>query len=122
MILNQSEPEEWVDPEAPPSYDSVGEALEALGEPLSQEQIDAFNEEAQRIIDRASPEDQLYLQRMDNGKVVTTHREYDRCVRKGVALRTVTHREAVALLEVEDEKRAERKRKKEARKAKKRAS
>jgi hypothetical protein len=119
VILNQ-EPEEWTDPEAPPAYESVGEALEALGEPLTQEQIDAFNEEAQRIIDGAGPEHQMYLQRLDNGKVVATRREYGHCARKGVQLRPITYQEAVALLEVEGEKRAARKAKKEARKARRR--
>ena len=111
-ILNAVEPEEWVDPNAPPWYEDVAEGLAALGTAEEDE------ETVRGLIERRERESQRYLVRQDSGKLIKTRAEMMRCRKKGVPVGSVSYPEALALIAAEDQARNERHEKKLRRKEK----
>ena len=111
-ILNAVEPEEWVDPNAPPAFEGVAEGLAALGTAEEDE------ETVRGMVEQHRRESQQYLVRQDNGKLVRTRAEMMHCRRKGIPVGSVSYPEALALLAADDQARNERHEKKQRRKAK----
>jgi len=113
FVLNADEPEEWVNPGAPPYFEGITpEALASLGTPEEDEEIVCAT------VEQWKRERARYLVRQDSGKLVRTRAEMMHCRRKGVTVADVSYPEALALIAADDQARNERYEKKLRRKEK----
>lgn len=124
-ILIQDEVEEWVNPDAPPAFEDIGEGLDFLDEAerAARDEMEVVARERMKL-DTEDPTQQQYFRREDKRTIVRTEAEYVQCQVKGIRMTVVPYEAAVhALKEQEARVRQEKKakaKKKTARKARKR--
>lgn len=110
--------EDWVNPDAPPAFDDIGDGL-AFMDKQKQDAIEELEAEARRRMATASedPTDQSYFLRTDKRTVVRTDKEYVYCQLNGVSMKVIPYSAAVQALKEQESRERQRDKAKQKKKA-----
>lgn len=94
--------EEYVNPDAPPAFDDIGEGM-AFMDKQEAAAIAELEAEAERVmgLDK-DPRDQSFFLRADRRTVVRSEAEYVACQRAGIPMKVIPYSAAVQALKEQD--------------------